>query len=143
LDINFNSLNHDKTGEEKPKYLQFLQTDNYVPEATTTFRQLLLKYNQQTIGAASLILPQPASLTRIPLPSRIIAQISSPVSVQDLTSDMFKCYMEKIYLSVNQIAALEEKTISQASSSDWHEARRCRITNMTMQIAILLNYSSI
>jgi len=78
LDINFTFLNHDKVEERKPQYLQFLQKDVHVPEATTTLRQLLVKYNQQATAAASFLLPQPAPDRFIPLPARVITQASSP-----------------------------------------------------------------
>ncbi|CAF3317820.1 unnamed protein product [Rotaria sp. Silwood2] len=83
LDINFTSMKHDKTEEEKPKCLQFLRTDIYIPEATTALRELLIKYGQQTIAAASLILPQQVAISRISIPPRVITQSSSPA--QDLT----------------------------------------------------------
>ncbi len=82
LDIHFTCLNHNKTEEHKPKYLEFLQTDVYVPEATTTLRQLLVKYNQETTEAASILLPQPAVVSRIPLPARVITQIPSSLPLQ-------------------------------------------------------------
>jgi hypothetical protein len=86
LDINFTSMNHDKSEEEKPKYLQFLNSDIYIPEASTVLTQLLIKYDQRSLGAANLLLPKQAAITRIPLPSRIVAQISLPEAIQDLTS---------------------------------------------------------
>jgi hypothetical protein len=78
LDITFTCLKHNKTEEVKPKYLQFLQTDVHVPEATTTLRQLLVKYNQQSTAAASLLLPQPSITCFIPLPARVITEVPSP-----------------------------------------------------------------
>ncbi|CAF3413049.1 unnamed protein product [Rotaria sp. Silwood2] len=74
LDINFISVKHDKNEEEKPQYLHFLETDVHVPEATTTLRQLLVKYNQQSIAAASFLLPQPNLASFIPLPARVITE---------------------------------------------------------------------
>ena len=78
LDINFTCLKHSKAEENKPKYLQFLQTDIHVPEATTTLRQLLVKYNQQSTAAASILLPQPALIRFIPLPARVISEVPLP-----------------------------------------------------------------
>ena len=60
LNIKFFSLKHNKSEETKPKYLQFLQSDVLVPDVTTHLRQLLVKYNQQSTAAASILLPQPA-----------------------------------------------------------------------------------
>ncbi|CAF4519710.1 unnamed protein product, partial [Rotaria magnacalcarata] len=56
LDINFTSLRHNKEEEDKPKYLKFLESDIHISEATTTLRQLLIKYNQQNIAVASILL---------------------------------------------------------------------------------------
>ncbi|CAF4098309.1 unnamed protein product [Rotaria sp. Silwood2] len=81
LDIKFTSLHHDKTEEDKPKYLKFLQSDTHVPEATATLRQLLIKYDQQNTAAASIILPQEAIAGRIPLPARVVTEVPLPASL--------------------------------------------------------------
>ncbi|CAF1466352.1 unnamed protein product [Rotaria sordida] len=78
LDIKFTSLQHNKVEEDKPKYLKFLQSDIHIPEATATLRQLLIKYDQQNIAAASILLPQQVVASRIPLPARVITQVSLP-----------------------------------------------------------------
>ncbi|CAF5105755.1 unnamed protein product [Rotaria magnacalcarata] len=81
LDIKFTHLQHNKTEEDKPKYLKFLQSDIYIPEATTTLQQLLIKYDQQNIAAASILLTQQVIAARIPLPSRVITQVPLPPSL--------------------------------------------------------------
>ena len=86
LDIKFTYLKHNKADEDKPKYLQFLQTDIHVPEATTTLCQLLVKYNQQATAAASILLPQPERIRFIPLPARVITEAPS-FSQQNLAYD--------------------------------------------------------
>jgi hypothetical protein len=78
LNINFFSLKHNKSEETKPKYLQFLESDVFVPDATTSLRQLLVKYNQQSTAAASILLPQPASVPFIPLPTRVVTAAGLP-----------------------------------------------------------------
>lgn len=128
LDINFFSLKHNKAEENQPKYLQFLQTDIYIPTATTTLRQLLVKYNQQSTAAASIRLSQPAHVRFISLPARVITgPIPPPYS--STRSPAFKYYMEHIYLSPIQISVLEETTKGQSTSVDWFDARRRRITS--------------
>ncbi|CAF1654234.1 unnamed protein product, partial [Adineta ricciae] len=129
LDINFTRMNHDKNEDEKPKYLQFLTSDIYIPEASTVLSRLLIKYDQRALGAVNLLLPKQAAVTRIPLPSRIIAQTSSPVVLPDLALNIFKYYMDHIDILCNEIDALEKHTQGQASCADWHEARRKRISS--------------
>ena len=73
LDIKFTSLRHNKE-EDKPKYLKFLESNIHIPEATTTLCQLLIKYNQQSTAAASILLPQHVTDARIPRPARVINQ---------------------------------------------------------------------
>ncbi len=128
LDINFFSLKHNKAEESQPKYLQFLQTDVHVPAATTTLRQLLVKYNQQSTAAASILLPQPAAVRFIPLPARVISE-ATPPPYHSTRLSTFKYYMEHVYLSPTQISTLEENTRRQSSSIDWYDARRRRITS--------------
>ncbi|CAF1226515.1 unnamed protein product [Rotaria sordida] len=58
--------------------VNLLDKDVHIPEATTTLRQLLVKYNQQATAAAAFLLPQPAPDRFIPLSARAIIQASSP-----------------------------------------------------------------
>ncbi|CAF1445300.1 unnamed protein product [Rotaria magnacalcarata] len=135
LDINFTSLRHNKEEENKPKYLKFLESDIHISEATTTLRQLFIKYNQQNIAVASILLLRHVSDGRIPLPACVINQGPLSLSLQqNLTSAMFKYYMEHIYLTTSQISILEENTICQASSNSWHEARQYRISSTNVHL---------
>ncbi|CAF2776079.1 unnamed protein product [Rotaria sp. Silwood2] len=77
LDINFTSLRHNKEEEDKSKYLKFLKSDIHISEATTTLRQLLIKYNQQSTAVASITLPRHVTDGRIPLSARVINQVSA------------------------------------------------------------------
>ncbi|CAF3436763.1 unnamed protein product, partial [Rotaria sp. Silwood2] len=80
LNVNLFSLKQNKSEETQPKYLQFLQSDVHVPEAITSLRQLLVKYNQQSTAAASILLPQPVSIPFIPLPTRVVTEAALPPS---------------------------------------------------------------
>ncbi|CAF5057136.1 unnamed protein product [Rotaria sp. Silwood1] len=77
-EIKFFALKHNKDEENKPKYLQFLQTDVHIPEATTTLCRLLVKYNQQSTAAASILLPRSNSIRFIPLPARVVTEAVLP-----------------------------------------------------------------
>ncbi|CAF1977923.1 unnamed protein product [Rotaria magnacalcarata] len=135
LDIKFTHLQHNKTEEDKPKYLKFLQSDIYIPEATTTLQQLLIKYDQQNIAAASILLTQQVIAARIPLPSRVITQVPLPPSLlQNPTSAMFKYYTKHIYLTFSEISMLEQNTIGQASSAAWYEAKQFRISSTNVHL---------
>ncbi|CAF5138744.1 unnamed protein product, partial [Rotaria sp. Silwood1] len=82
LHIKFTSLRHNKEEEDKPKYLKFLESDIHIPEATTTLRQLLIKYNQQSTAVGSILLPRHVTDSRIPLPARVINQDPLSLSLQ-------------------------------------------------------------
>ncbi|CAM4988010.1 unnamed protein product, partial [Rotaria socialis] len=128
LDINFSCLQHDKTQQQKPNYLQFLNNYTYVPGATDCLHQLLVKYKQHSSVAASFLFVQETSPSFIPLPARIVAQDLS--LSQDLTDPaVIKYYYEKVHLSLHQVTALEQTTRGQSSSERWHEARRMRISD--------------
>ncbi|CAF3376986.1 unnamed protein product [Rotaria socialis] len=121
-------LQHDKTQQQKPNYLQFLNNYTYVPGATDCLHQLLVKYKQHSSVAASFLFVQETSPSFIPLPARIVAQDLS--LSQDLTDPaVIKYYYEKVHLSLHQVTALEQTTRGQSSSERWHEARRMRISD--------------
>ncbi|CAF1333865.1 unnamed protein product [Rotaria sp. Silwood1] len=92
--------------EDKPKYLQLLQTDMSLPEASTSLRQLLLKYNLESTAAGIIVLPKPTLTHFIPIPARITGQISSP-PCQYLTSSISKYYMQPIHRTSTEIYLLE------------------------------------
>jgi hypothetical protein len=86
LNIRFTCLQHNKIEEKTSKNSQFLEEHTYVPSATTTLRQLLLKYDQQSTAAACYLLPQQTTTPSITLPARVIGQVSIPSN----------CFVEQI-----------------------------------------------
>ncbi|CAF4896125.1 unnamed protein product, partial [Rotaria socialis] len=52
LNIRFTRLHHNRSEEKNLKYSKFLANYTYVPKASTTLNQLLIKYDQQSSAAA-------------------------------------------------------------------------------------------
>lgn len=82
LDIKFTYLKHNKTEEDKPKYLKFLQSDIRIPETTTTtLQQLFIKCDQRNTAATPILLLQQITVDRTPFPARVITQVPVPLSL--------------------------------------------------------------
>lgn len=78
--------------------MKTLQSDIYIPEATTILQKLLLKYDQQNRAAVSIILSQQVTVGCISLSVRVITQVSLPVSLlknHEYTSEAVEKGMER------------------------------------------------
>ncbi|CAF4207975.1 unnamed protein product, partial [Adineta steineri] len=92
----------------------------YVPKASTTLNQLLIKYGQKSSAAAFFLLPREDKNSFINLPARVIGAVSnSPNFI--LNSLMLKFYQDHVYLLPSQISNLEEITHGQSSSDQWYK----------------------
>lgn len=127
LNIRFTCLHHSRSEENNSKYSQFLADYTYVPKASTTLNQLLIKYDQQSTAAAYFLLPRQDKNPFINLPARVFGGV---INSLDLIFDplTLKFYEDHVYLSTIQISYLEQVTRGQSSSNEWCEARKLRIS---------------
>lgn len=65
LDIRFTCLYHNKSEENNLKYSQFLASYTYVPKASATLNQLLIKYDQKSTAAVFFLLPREDKLNSL------------------------------------------------------------------------------
>ena len=119
LYIRFTCLHHNRSEEKNSKYSQFLANYAYVPKASTTLNQLLIKYDQQSTAAAYFLLPRQDKNPFINLPARVAGEV---INSLDFIFDplMLKFYENHVYL--------EQASRGQLSSNQLCEARKLRIS---------------
>jgi hypothetical protein len=128
LDIRFTCLYHNRQEEKNLKYTEFLANHTYVPKASKTLNDLLIKHEQQSSAAAFFLLSHEEKNLFINLPARVIG---AALNYVDYITDplLVKYFKDYIHVSGIEASNLEEITRGQSASDEWNKARKIRISS--------------